>query len=128
MKRSKETPKPAGTKLAVTTIATPKHQEEVNFVEVRKSIANLVGNAAEIMVDEAIRDAKSGHLARMKYLFEAVGLYPPAPVTLPELDQSLAATLLKKLGIPTEPIMSEEEANACSTNLGKPEIVRNTKD
>ena len=76
---------------------------------VRKSIANLVGNSAEAMVQKLINAPKDGHLAPMKYLFEAVGLYPPTLETLPEPDESLACTLLRRLGIPTEPVVREEE-------------------
>ena len=108
MKKSKRASKSGATKLAGTD-PTTRPRNEANFVQVRKSIANLVGNSAEAMVQELINAPKDGHLAPMKYLFEAVGLYPPTLETLPEPDESLACTLLRRLGIPTEPVVREEE-------------------
>jgi hypothetical protein len=75
----------------------------VDFAEVRKDIGGLVGNAAKDIARSLIESAKSGQLATAKYLFEAAGLYPASVEPVPEAEDSLAYTLLKRLGLPTEP-------------------------
>ena len=58
------------------------------------------------VVDEALK----GQLAPVKYLFEVSGLYPSTPATegKPEED-SLAHRLLKHLGLPTKPVVSDDD-------------------
>ena len=51
----------------------------------------------------------------MKYLFEAIGLFP-APMqeeTLPE--DSLARTLLLRLGLPEEPMQESNTTQGCES-------------
>lgn len=80
----------------------------VDFVEVRKNIAAMVGGAAREITEKAIEDAKSGQLAPAKYLFEAVGLYPPTEETAQtKPEDSLAYTLLKRMGLPTDPVIRD---------------------
>jgi hypothetical protein len=86
-----------------------KTTEPADFVQVRKNIATLVGGAAEAIATEAIEMAKAGQLAPAKYFFEAVGLYPPTAETTAGPEDSLAYTLLKRMGLPTDPLIRDEE-------------------
>jgi hypothetical protein len=105
------------TRVRVTTRNTGKAEKEsttqtletVDFVQVRKNIAALVGGAAQDIAKRAIEVAKAGQLAPAKYLFEAVGLYPAATETLAGSEDSLAYTLLKRLGLPTDPLIQNED-------------------
>jgi hypothetical protein len=82
----------------------------VDMVQVRESINNLVGASARKIAVEVIKVALTGQLATAKYLFEAVGLYPPTEQTeVRPIETSLAHTLLTRMGIPLEPVVSEEE-------------------
>ena len=46
-------------------------------------------------------------------MFEAVGLYPATKQTLPTpVVGSLAHTLLRRMGLPTEPVICEEDEAA----------------
>ncbi len=106
-----------GTPIRVAKKNTSKAEEEstatakgpVDFVQVRKNIAALVGGAAEDIASRVIEVAKAGQLAPAKYLFEAVGLYPPTPETTGEPESSLAYTLLKRLGLPTDPLTRDDD-------------------
>ncbi|MGA8273774.1 MAG: hypothetical protein WB919_19585 [Candidatus Sulfotelmatobacter sp.] len=84
----------------------------VDFEQVRKEIAILVGGAAVSIARKAIAAAEDGELAPVKYLFEAVGLYPPTAETMAKPEDSLARRLLKRLGLPTDAVTGEEEATS----------------
>jgi hypothetical protein len=101
--KSKETTKKPAKK------DVPEKKEQVDIVKVRESIANLVGASAELIATRVIEVAKSGQLAPAKYLFEMAGLYPATEETAakPQGD-SLAHTLLRRMGLPTEPGSCEE--------------------
>lgn len=73
-----------------------------DFAVVRKKINDLVGNQAVDLVESAIAEADKGHFAAMKYLFEMIGLYPANTPELTQADDSLAKTLLQRLGFPEE--------------------------
>jgi hypothetical protein len=82
----------------------------VDFTQVRKNIAALVGHSAEAIAKSLIIVATKGQLAPAKYLFEAVGLYPLTAETSPQEEESLAFTLLQRLGLPTDPVFGEDGA------------------
>ena len=84
----------------------------------RGNIDNLVKDSAELIAIEVIKVALTGQLATAKYLFEAVGLYPATEQTAPTpVEGSLAHTLLTRMGLPTEPVIcDEDEAAAASAN------------
>ncbi len=46
----------------------------------------------------------------MKYLFEMIGLYPAAAQEERQSEDSLARTLLRRLGLPEEPMLEAEIA------------------
>lgn len=102
----------AGKKVATKTTKKdePKVTKQIDIVKVRQKIDNLVKASAKGIAIEMIKVAKTGQVAPAKYLFEAVGLYPPTEQTSakPQGD-SLAHTLLKRLGLPTDPVIVEED-------------------
>jgi len=55
------------------------------------------------MVESAIEEAHKGHFGAMKYLFGIVGLYPAGEAETGQSENSLARTLLHRLGLPEEP-------------------------
>src|ERR1700678_2927096 len=83
----------------------------VDFEQVRKEIAILVGHAAVSIARKAIAAAEDGELAPVKYWFEAVGLYPPTAETMAKPEDSLARRLLKRLGLPTDELTGQGEAS-----------------
>jgi hypothetical protein len=89
---------------------TPKR---VDLAIVRERITNLVGNRAVAMVKITMDEVDKGHYLAMKYLFEMVGL---CPATTPEValqEDSLAKTLLRRLGLPEETNPGTEVTTEC---------------
>ena len=97
---------------------TAQAPEPANFAQVRKNVAALVGSAAEEIAKKAMDVAKEGQLAPAKYFFEAVGLYPATAETTSGTEASLAYTLLKRLGLPTEPLIPDGGADPSSLATG----------
>ena len=67
--------------------------------ELRREIEDLVRREAVPMVESTIGEAKDGHFAAMKYLFEMIGLFPGTVEPESEEDDSLAKILLQRLGM-----------------------------
>jgi hypothetical protein len=89
---------------------TSKTKKPVDMVRVRENINNLVGASAKDIANEVIKVAKTGQLASAKYLFEAIGLYPPTEQTAsPPVRDTLAHTLLTRMGLPTEPVITDDD-------------------
>ena len=65
------------------------------------------------MVEITISEVDKGHYAAMKYLFEMIGLYPAAAPEETEGEDSLAKTLLRRLGLPEEPMLEAETTKDC---------------
>jgi hypothetical protein len=80
---------------------------------IRQQIANLVGSQAVAMVRTTMEEAEKGHYAAMKYLFEMIGLYPAAPQEEMPGEDSLAGTLMRRLGLPEEPMLETEVTKDC---------------
>jgi hypothetical protein len=82
----------------------------VDFVEARKNIATLVRMSVNEIVVRFIELAKDGEVGPAKYLFEVCGLYPVTAETSAKPENSLAYSLLKRLGLPTDPVVCEDDA------------------
>jgi hypothetical protein len=81
-----------------------------DVIQLRADIDKLIRSAAEDIAQGLIDAAKTGQVAPAKYLFEAVGLYPATEETLPKPEgESLAERLLKRMGLPTEPVSGGED-------------------
>jgi hypothetical protein len=107
-KKAKSRSKGTAKKSAKKSAGSKK--KPVDLVQVRENINSLVGDSAEDIANKVIEFAKNGQLASAKYLFEAVGLYPATEETRAKApEDSLAFTLLKRMGLPTEPVICDEE-------------------
>ena len=84
---------------------------------VRERITNLVGHEAQSMGETTIAEVSKGHYLAMKYLFEMIGLYPgAAQEEVTGEDDSLAKTLLRRLGLPEEPTLETPVAKNSDPN------------
>ena len=88
-----------------------KSKKELNPAGVRKNIAQMVECEAAKMAKAVIEEGKKGQLATVKYLFEMAKIFPEttdgSQVTTDE--ESLAKTLLRRLDLPEEPVVRDEE-------------------
>ncbi len=90
---------------------------DADLPALRRQITDLVAQNAVGMVQHAI-DAvnEEGQYQAIKYLFEMVGLYPASEEDESPVEDSLAATLLRHLGLPEagppEPVQYEKEIRA----------------
>jgi hypothetical protein len=79
-------------------------RKAVDLAEIRQQITNLVGNDAVGMVEITMEEVGKGHYLGMKYLFEMIGLYPATGEDGALVPDSMAAVLLRRLGLPEPPI------------------------
>jgi hypothetical protein len=86
----------------------PESKEPGDFGEARKMMATLVRLSSRKIVLACIDAASAGQLAPAKYLFEAVGMYPPTPDTVSKPEDSPAYTLLKRMLLSSDPANGEE--------------------
>lgn len=73
---------------------------DVDFTALRQQIRNRVGKEALVMVESTIEAVNNGQYAALKYLFEAVGLFPADLADEAQQQDGLAPTLLRALGVP----------------------------
>ncbi len=100
-------------------------RKPADLAAIREQITNLVGNEAVGMVETTIAEVEKGHYLALKYLFEMIGLYPTAGAEETPGEDSLARTLLRRLGFPEEaapvestqenPVTKDTEANPTAT-------------
>lgn len=95
-------------------------RETPDLAEIRGHIADIVGSGAVGMVETTIEQVGKGHYLGMKYLFEMIGLYP-ATSTEDAAEDSLAAVLLRRLGIPEQPIPETGVTEDSRTDAGPAE-------
>jgi len=101
MKRAKEK---TGTKtLKRKSLARKTTRKPVDLAEIRQQITKLVGSDAVGMVETTIEEVGKGHYLGMKYLFEVIGLYPATAADGVPTSESMAATLLRRLGVAEAP-------------------------
>jgi hypothetical protein len=91
-------------------------QAASDLAEVRRQITDLVRNGAVEMVETTIDQVGKGHYLGMKYLFEMIGLYPATSTEDTPAQDSMAAVLLRRLGLP-EMQMPEQTVTKDSTDL-----------
>jgi hypothetical protein len=98
----------------------------VDLADARKRIESLVTASSEKIGIALISAAEAGKLAEAKYLFELVGMFPAARDSAFKPENSLAYRLLKRLGLPTEPVEREAEnqsAGEDGVGYGKDQVV-----
>lgn len=114
--KGKEKATKSAKKSAKNRVRSPK--KPVDMARVRENINNLVRDSAKDIATEVIKVAKTGQLASARYLFEAVGLYPATEETAAELPvHSLAHTLLKRMGLPLDPVIVDEEPEPAALTM-----------
>jgi hypothetical protein len=77
-------------------------RKPADLAAIREQIANLVGDEAVGMVETTIAEVEKGHYLALKYLFEMIGLYPTAGAEETPGEDTMARTLLRRLGFPEE--------------------------
>jgi hypothetical protein len=90
---------------------TGKAKKELNPAEIRKNIAIMVESEAEKMAEAVIGEGKKGQLAPVKYLLELAKIFPAVTdgSQASADEECLAATLLRRLDLPEEPVVRDEE-------------------
>jgi hypothetical protein len=76
----------------------------MDLAEIRRQITDFVENGAVGMVEATMDEVGKGHYLGMKYLFEMIGPYPATSPDVAPVEDSLAAILLRTLGIPEVPV------------------------
>lgn len=101
--------------------APKKALKQVDLGVIRERITNLVGHGAVRMVQTTMKEVDKGHYLAMKYLFEMVGLCPATTSEEALQEDSLARTLLRRLGLPEEANPGTEVTTECVTDPVEPE-------
>ena len=107
--------KKAKSKSSAKTAAKKNHakkdKKDLNPAEVRKDIAQMVDSQAATMAQAVIDEGKKGQLATVKYLFEMAEIFPGSTdgSQATQDEESLAKTLLRRLDLPEEPVVRDEE-------------------
>ena len=115
-KKSKKASGKDTKKAAKKKVRKSKPKKERDAKEVRHECSKLVKEDAREVTVAVIGEAKKGQLGPMKYLFEMANIFPQADdgsQTSAEED-SLAETLLTRLGIPTHPVVADEYEKAAN--------------
>jgi len=107
--KSKRTTKKTATEAPAKRRAASKKKGK-DIVQVRENINELVKDSAKDIATEVIKVAKTGQLASAKYLVEAAGIYPATEqATTNPIERSLAHTLLRRMGLPLDSVICDEE-------------------
>ena len=104
----KKTKSKRGKKRVRRLPAGKKSRQATDLAAIRQRITDLVRDQAIPMVEITISEVDKGHYSAMKYLFEMIGLYPAAAQEESQGEDSLARTLLRRLGLPEEPMLEAE--------------------
>jgi hypothetical protein len=123
--KAKKKAEGAAKKSAAKEVDCTKNPADI--LKARANIAILVTESASAIAMGVIMVAKAGQLASAKYLFEMAGVYPATAEAAEAPEDSLAHTLLRRLGLPTEPVICVEDqaatafANTTKAGAQKPE-------
>jgi hypothetical protein len=80
----------------------PPTTSAAELSELRKKVTELVAQNALPMVQQAIDAVREGgQYQAIKFLFEMIGLYPATAADDSTVEDSLAQTLLDRLGLPS---------------------------
>ena len=77
--------------------------DDIDFLELRRQIRNRVGQDALAMVNATIAAVNEGQYAALKYLFEAIGLFPADSTDTGQQADGLTPALLHALQLPDLP-------------------------
>jgi hypothetical protein len=95
----------------------------VDLAQLREQIKTLVGNDALGMVETTIEEVGKGHYLGMKYLFEMIGLFPATGAEETPARESMAAILIRRLGLAETPeaeqlVTKDSETSTPATSDG----------
>ncbi len=91
-----------------TVTAVAKKPDEIK--RVRNRIANLIMDESLEMTKRSVRAVKEGgNVTSLKYLWEVAGLFPAPPAGDDGEEDSLAKTLLQRMGLSTDIPRDEED-------------------
>jgi hypothetical protein len=110
MMKTKGKRKATGKKKTGKKKAAGRNKKESNPAEVLKKISQMVMEQSAGMTEGQIGQGKAGAVAPYKFLLEMAGVYPKADDTaqVTKREESLAETLLDRLGIPKTPVAADE--------------------
>jgi len=113
-KKAKKSKKTAGKEVKKaakkSTRKGKSSKKERDPKEIRKECSKLIKADATEITAAVIGEGKKGQLGPMKYLFEMANIFPTADdgSQTSAREESLAETLLNRLGIPTSPVVADE--------------------
>jgi hypothetical protein len=111
MKKKTKRKATKATRKTTKRASTLRSRKERNPAAVHNDIARIVESGAKKITKAVMEQAMAGQLAPAKYLLEMAQIFPKATdgsFTTAD-EESLAATLLRRLDIPDEPVMRDEE-------------------
>jgi hypothetical protein len=116
--------KKAGKKKQTKTRAKGKsRRKEQDSRTVRQQCSKLIKDDATKLTSAVIGEGKKGQLGPVKFLFEMANIFPAADdgSEASAQEESLAETLLHRLGIPTNPVVADEyeKDDAAMTSTGE---------
>ena len=110
MVKKKAQRKKKSTAKGTAKIGEGRAKKRVNRTRVREDIDHMVWDAAKAIAEQVIEGAKGGQVAAAKYLFELAELYPATEEKRARApEDSLPYMLLKRMGLPTEAVIGEED-------------------
>ena len=91
-------------------------KNERDSKQVRQECSKLVKEDATKLTEAVIGEGKKGQLGSVKYLFEMANIFPQTDdgTQTSAKEDSLAETLLNRLGIPTHPVVADEYEKAAN--------------
>jgi hypothetical protein len=108
-----------------TTASALKNCKPGDLAQLRRNIKNLVAASISEIAEKLIEAAKEGKVGPAKYLFEVAGVYPFSREMDSEIEEgSLAAALLKHLGLPTERVPWDDDAPSSTVAEPAPQPAR----
>ncbi len=90
--------------------SSSRRKKEKETAEVRKDLTRMVKEFAGDMTAAVIGEGKKGQVSPVKFLLEMAGIFPVSEeeIKAPTKDEeSLAETLLNRLGIPKDPVAAD---------------------
>jgi hypothetical protein len=111
MMKKKAKKSKAGKKQSKRKGAAQRVSKDLNTAEVRKQVRKIIEEHATKMTEAVAGEGEKGQVGPVKYLFEVAHIHPPVTdgSEATEREQSLAETLLDRLGIPKDPVPADED-------------------
>ncbi len=107
------------------TTDPPRDLKPVTLAQVRKSFNHIAGKSIAEIANGLVDAAKQGKVMSARYLLELAGIYPVPDDGNDQIEEgSLAAALLKHLGLPTEPVPWEDVPSPSAAEASVPQPAR----